>query len=226
MSAAVSRQNSRKPPGPGEAAREREDKKNGKTDAQEKTGDSRAASPAETPRENKPKTNASPSSAEKLSPRTPRRGSSSITDAPKRKPTYLGSELKGPPPAPLSAYDQRLQFALKRLSLWDAEPGKEEARGRNHFRAPANGSSPPEFVVSLTANWPDCQALCSFMVADLGSKVALWTVETPTTPASFLVYDPRRRRYKTAQLHKPTANSFPVAASACFEKEVQNTGTK
>ncbi|CDI84714.1 Kelch motif family protein, related [Eimeria praecox] len=190
MSAAPSRQGSMKPSEAGEAGREniKHDKEAG---VQENLRGGRKGSSTETPRENKQKANALEGPADKL-PRKPQRRSSSISDVSKK--THLGSELKGPAATAEDAYAQRVQFSLDRLSLWEQKEGKEGNQGRGNLESQSSGSSPPDFIVTITASWPGCQLLCSFIAADLGPKVALWSVESPNDPATFLVYDPKRKK--------------------------------
>lgn len=113
--------------------------------------------------------------------------------------SHLGDERKAPAAIAAAANAQRLQYALKGLCLWEDEEGKDEGQRRGNRRTLMKGSSPPGFVLSMTARWPGCQTLCSFTAADLGSRVALWIVESPVDPPAMVVYHPKKQKYSTTQ---------------------------
>ncbi|CDJ59645.1 hypothetical protein, conserved [Eimeria maxima] len=108
--------------------------------------------------------------------------------------SHLGDERKAPAAIAAAANAQRLQYALKGLCLWEDEEGKDEGQRRGNRRTLMKGSSPPGFVLSMTARWPGCQTLCSFTAADLGSRVALWIVESPVDPPAMVVYHPKKQK--------------------------------
>lgn len=94
-----------------------------------------------------------------------------------------------------AAQAQKLQNSLKGLIPWHTRQGSEDGQSKGKVAPPDRGSSPPDFILNLTVNWPGCQGLTSFKAADLGLKVALWIVDCPDAPASLVLYDPQRKKY-------------------------------
>lgn len=88
----------------------------------------------------------------------------------------------------------KLQKSLMGLVPWNRRENGEGA-ARNRALSPDRGSSPPSFILNLTATWEGCQGVSSCAAADVGFKVALWTVDSPETPAALVLYDPRKRKY-------------------------------
>ncbi|CDJ52849.1 hypothetical protein EBH_0052880 [Eimeria brunetti] len=195
MSAAPSRQNSKKPLAAAKAAGGETAKEGEEVQEQESMTESQGSSLAGTPREKRLDPTPSLPALDRP-PRSPRRNSGTFSDG-SMKQTHLGSpRRRSPAAAAAAAAASRLQQALKSLAPWDSKQGKEEEsqpRGPP-IEAPVKGTSPPGFILTLTANWPGCQALCSFTAADLGPKVALWSVEAPSSPASFVFYDPKKKK--------------------------------
>ncbi|OEH79973.1 kelch motif family related protein [Cyclospora cayetanensis] len=92
------------------------------------------------------------------------------------------------------AQAHRLQHSLKNLVHWAPKREAEEAQAaKAKLHPPDRGSSPPDFILSLAAQWSGCQGVASFTAADLKGLVALWIVRDHAEPASWALYDPRRQ---------------------------------
>ncbi|XP_026191605.1 uncharacterized protein LOC34618041 [Cyclospora cayetanensis] len=95
------------------------------------------------------------------------------------------------------AQAHRLQHSLKNLVHWAPKREAEEAQAaKAKLHPPDRGSSPPDFILSLAAQWSGCQGVASFTAADLKGLVALWIVRDHAEPASWALYDPRRQTYE------------------------------